>query len=84
MQISLNLLLGPLLCIHLLLPSLKAAAAIASPGFVRVIWMSSKVLDFFAPPEGLIMESLTNSRKSRRQLRCLVGEDWFIAVEMAL
>lgn len=51
--------LGPFLLTRLLLPSLEIAAQTAEPGSVRVVWTSSQVMEFSAPPEGIVMSDLT-------------------------
>ncbi|KAJ6114891.1 NAD(P)-binding protein [Penicillium sp. IBT 16267x] len=76
--------LGPFLLTRLLMPSLKAAAATASAGSVRVVWTSSQVVEFSAPPEGMIMTNLDDPPKDpvANYTASKIG-NWFLAAEMA-
>ncbi|KAJ5107779.1 NAD(P)-binding protein [Penicillium angulare] len=76
--------LGPFLLTRLLRPLLENTAKIAEPGSVRVVWTSSQVVEFSAPPEGMIMSQLTGPPQDPvvNYTNSKLGSH-FLAVEMA-
>lgn len=77
--------LGPFLFTQLLLPLLEATAASEEEkGLVRVVWLSSQVLELSAPPQGIIMSELreTPKDKTRNYVNSKTG-NYFLATELA-
>ncbi|KAK3934317.1 hypothetical protein QBC46DRAFT_462691 [Diplogelasinospora grovesii] len=60
--------LGPFLLTQLLLPLLEAASAEApqtEPGSVRVVWLSSQVIELSAPRHGFVMDEIRNPPRDK-------------------
>lgn len=76
--------LGPYLFTQLLLPQLRAAAEIAPPNSVRVVWTSSLMIDLGLPDGGIHIPDLASSSvNEEKELSALskVG-NWFLASEL--
>ena len=83
LQVATNC-LGPFLFTQLLLPSLRAAAQGSPPGFVRVVWTSSMMVDLSAPKDGIVMADLVSppQDKTRNYVTSKTG-NWFLGSELA-
>ncbi|KKK25335.1 hypothetical protein P175DRAFT_0496448 [Aspergillus ochraceoroseus IBT 24754] len=83
--------LGPFLFTQMLLPLLDAAVTAntnanvdASAGSVRVVWLSSQVVELSAPPEGIIMAELSSPpRDNVRNYTTSKLGNWFLSAEFA-
>jgi NAD(P)-dependent dehydrogenase (short-subunit alcohol dehydrogenase family) len=76
--------LGPYLLTRLLLPMLKATTKLAAPYSVRIVWAASFMVDWAAPPGGMIMDALDRPR-SKTSTNYVVSKtgNWFLASEFA-
>ncbi|KAL8718943.1 MAG: hypothetical protein Q9225_003987 [Loekoesia sp. 1 TL-2023] len=73
---------GPFLFAQLLVPQLRAAAAAALKGSVRVVWSSSALVDSTAPPGGLILNELSSPlREPVRNYAMSKAGNWMLAAE---
>ena len=75
---------APLLFSQLLLPQLRAAAAVAPKASVRVVWTSSFLADTAAPPGGLILSELVAPLDNPvRNYAASKAGNWLLASEWA-
>lgn len=75
---------APLLFSQLLLPQLRAAAAVAPKASICVVWTSSFLVDTAAPPGGLIPSELAAPfDKPVRKYAASKAENWLLASEWA-
>ncbi|KAL4871093.1 hypothetical protein BDV12DRAFT_206940 [Aspergillus spectabilis] len=86
MQLATNC-LGPFLFTHMLIPLLDKAVAqngSASPGAVRVVWLSDQVAELSSPADGMVMTELSNAPQcnARNYMNSKVGS-WFLSTEFA-
>ncbi|KAL5335405.1 hypothetical protein BJX70DRAFT_410548 [Aspergillus crustosus] len=86
MQLATNC-LGPFLFTHMLVPLLDKAVAQnspASPGAVRVVWLSDQVAELSSPVEAMVMSELINAPQcnARNYMNSKVGT-WFLSTEFA-
>ncbi|KAL8903530.1 MAG: hypothetical protein Q9207_003864 [Kuettlingeria erythrocarpa] len=73
---------GPFLFAQLLLPQLRAAAASAPKGTVRVVWSSSALVDSRAPPGGVVLEELSSPVEDPvRNYAMSKAGNWMLAAE---
>ncbi|TFB03034.1 hypothetical protein CCMA1212_004987 [Trichoderma ghanense] len=78
--------LGPFAFTQLLLPLLRSTAADeATPkGSVRVVWLSSQVMELSAPQDGIILEEIKTPTKDRnRNYTNSKTGNYFLATELA-
>ncbi|TVY32446.1 putative oxidoreductase [Lachnellula subtilissima] len=77
--------LGPFLLTQLLLPVLLRTANSAPTAGVRVVWVSSGVIDLKAPPGGLLLEELAPGHHSQDKMHnysVSKAGDWLLASEL--
>ncbi|TVY19487.1 putative oxidoreductase [Lachnellula arida] len=77
--------LGPFLLTKLLLPILTRTAKSAPKAGVRVVWVSSGVIDLLAPPGGLLLDELAPGHHSQdpgHNYSVSKAGDWFLASEL--
>jgi NAD(P)-dependent dehydrogenase (short-subunit alcohol dehydrogenase family) len=75
---------GTFLFTQLLLPTLEDTAKESQPGAVRVVWLGSQMIDYFAPHGGFSMDSIRNpGNDSTANYTNSKTGGWFLASELA-
>ncbi|KAF2735647.1 NAD(P)-binding protein [Polyplosphaeria fusca] len=77
--------LGPFLLTQMLLPLLESTAAGSKEkGSVRVVWLSSQIMELSAPKGGIVMADLTSPPKDKTKLYVTSKTgNYFLAAELA-